>query len=204
MSTPILSKRSALVVGVVGVALSLLVVFFLTSGQIPQNSEAAKSVGSIQNVVTPESTSSGLPVRLKIPAINLDAAIESVDLTPDGAMGVPRGIFNVAWFKLGPRPGEKGSAVIDGHYGWKDGKAAVFDDLHKLQPGDKLLVEDDKGATTAFVVRASRRYDPQADAAEVFSSSDNQSHLNLVTCDGSWNKFTQTYSQRLVVFTDKE
>lgn len=147
----------------------------------------------------------GRPVRLKIPGINVDAALESVGLTLKGAVDVPKGLGNAAWFNLGPRPGEIGSAVITGHYGrWKNGAGSVFDDLNKLNQGDKLYVEDDKGVITSFVVRASRSYDPNADAPEVFDSNDGKPHLNLITCEGVWNINLKSYPKRLVVFTDKE
>ena len=147
----------------------------------------------------------GRPVRLTIPGINVDAVVEYVGLTPDGAMDVPKSPDEVAWYERGQRPGEKGSAVISGHYGrWENGQGSVFDDLHKLRKGDELSVTDDRGATTTFVVRESRRYDPAADAADVFGSSDGGAHLNLITCDGVWNETQNSYSDRLVVFTDKE
>jgi LPXTG-site transpeptidase (sortase) family protein len=145
----------------------------------------------------------GKPVRLKIPNINIDASIKNVGLTPLGEMDVPKDPRNVSWFDLGPRPGENGSAVIAGHYGWKDNVPAVFDNLYKLKQGDKLYIEDENGATSTFVVRGSKRYDPKADALEIFNLDDKKSHLNLITCEGTWNKVTQSYSSRLVVFTDK-
>lgn len=63
-----------------------------------------------------------------------------------------KGPAEVAWFNLGPRLGESGSAVIAGHYGWKNNIPAVFDNLHKLRNGDKISVEDEKGVATTFVV----------------------------------------------------
>src|SRR5690348_15382799 len=42
----------------------------------------------------------GLPVRIKIPAIGVDAAIEYVGLTPDGLMDVPKKWENTAWYQL--------------------------------------------------------------------------------------------------------
>lgn len=143
-------------------------------------------------------------MRLKIPRIHVDASVEYVGLTPDGAMGVPTDPDTVAWFNLGPRPGETGSAVIDGHFGWKDGIPAVFDNVHKLHKGDMLSVEDKNGVTTTFVVRELRLYDQHENAVDVFSSSDGKAHLNLITCTGVWNKNQKSYSERLVVFTDKE
>ena len=171
----------------------------------PQSPIRGESAPIVENAVAfQEQTSFGLPVRLKIPSINIDAPVEYAGLTPDGAMDVPKERANVAWFNLGPRPGENGSAVVAGHYGWKNGKSSAFDNLYKLRKGDKLYIEDDKGAIVSFVVRESRRYDPNADASDVFGSSDGKSHLNLITCEGVWDKVSKTYSKRLVVFTDKE
>lgn len=151
-----------------------------------------------------EEMQSGLPVRLTIPRIDVDAAIEFVNLTPEGAMAVPKSPVNAAWFELGPRPGEEGSAVIAGHYGWKDGIPAIFDNLSVLQKGDKIYVEDETGTKIVFVVRKLRSYGEYEDASEVFGSNDGKAHLNLVTCEGAWNKSSKSYAKRLVVFTDKE
>jgi LPXTG-site transpeptidase (sortase) family protein len=152
----------------------------------------------------PEQVRAGSPVRLTIPRIGVDAVLESVGLTAEGAVAVPKGPANAAWFDLGPRPGEVGSAVITGHFGWKDNLPAVFDDLSSLRAGDSLLVEDEKGVVTVFVVRELRTYGEYEDAPDVFSSSDGKAHLNLVTCEGIWNKSSKSYSKRLVVFADKE
>jgi LPXTG-site transpeptidase (sortase) family protein len=196
--------RTQLVVIFIGCAFSVALLFyFILKSPIQSN-----PVPLIENAIVPpeqESIILGLPTRLKIPGIDVDAAIEYVGLAPDGAMDIPKGPSDVGWFELGPRPGENGSAVMAGHYGiWKNGEGSVFDNLHKLISGDKLYIEDEKGAVVTFVVRESRRFDPKADAKEVFSSSDEKAHLNLITCEGTWNKVSKSYSQRLVVFADKE
>jgi sortase A len=153
----------------------------------------------------PKKNQPGLPLHLKIPAISLDAAITQVGLTPDGAMDAPKASGEVAWYKRGPRPGEAGSAVIAGHYGrWANGDRSVFDDLHKLRPGDKVHVQSEHGEAVIFVVRERRSYDPSADASNVFGARDGRPYLNLITCEGTWDKASKSYSRRLVVFTDKE
>jgi LPXTG-site transpeptidase (sortase) family protein len=173
-----------------------------SNGQPPQNLTDGQPVEFTRNAVSSEKV--GRPTHLRIPEIKVDAVVEHVGLTSSGAMDAPKIPPDAAWFELGPRPGENGSAVIAGHHGrWKNGEGSVFDDLNKLSEGDKLYIEDEKGATVTFVVRASRRYDPNADASDVFNSNDGGSHLNLIVCDGVWNKVSKSYSQRLVVFTDK-
>ena len=142
----------------------------------------------------------GLPVRLKIPSINVDAYVQHVGVTSEGDMEVPDNSDDVGWFKLGYRPGEVGSAVISGHFNGKNGEVGVFYDLVKLKKGDKLYLEDDNGTMTTFVVRESRVYDPGY-AEELFTLNDG-AHLNLVTCDGVWDGIKKSYSKRLVVFTD--
>ncbi len=143
-------------------------------------------------------------MRLKIPRIGIDAAVESVGTSPDGAMDVPQNLDDVAWFNLGPRPGAVGSAVIDGHSGWSHGIPAVFDNLYTIQKGDTILVQDQNGITTTFVVRDVKTYDPKANASAVFTSSDGKTHLNLITCTGPWSAIQKTHVSRLVVFSDME
>src|SRR3989339_735029 len=121
----------------------------------------------------------GLPVRLKIPR-------------------------NAGWYKLGPRPGEIGSAAIAGHLNWWNGAVSVFAKLSKLKLGDKIIVQDKNGIDIVFVVRKISLLGSQEDASEVFVSDDGMAHLNLITCGGTWNKITKQYSKRLVIFADKE
>src|SRR3989338_9750705 len=115
-------------------------------------------------------------------------------------MDAPTNPLDVAWFNLGPFPGEVGSSVIAGHSGYSNNKKAVFDNLNKLQKGDKIYVEDKKGIVHTFVVREFRDYDPESDATDVFFSDDGKAPLNLITCEGIWNEITKSRSQRLVVF----
>ena len=157
--------------------------------------------GNIDTLSKEIETQSGLPIRLTIPRIKVDAKVEFVGLTPEGAMGVPAGPVDVAWFNLGTPPGVEGSAVIAGHRGWKNGKSAVFDNLDKLRTGDKVYIEDNNGKTIAFVVVDRKIYSPGASVPEVFES-DKGIHLNLVSCTGDWDKSTKSSTKRLVVFTD--
>jgi LPXTG-site transpeptidase (sortase) family protein len=145
----------------------------------------------------------GLPVRVLLPSINVNSRIENVGLTSKMEMDVPDTIDDVAWYKFGPHPGEIGSAVIAGHYGWKNDKVSAFDKLYTIKIGDTLSVEDDTGVRINFVVREIKNYDWNENTNDIFNSNDGKSHLNLITCNGIWNKSEKSYSQRLVVFTDK-
>jgi sortase (surface protein transpeptidase) len=86
----------------------------------------------------------------------------------------------------------------------EEGGAAIFNNLAKLHPGDKIYVENQVGSTTTFIVRELRSYNQNSNSPEIFTAEDNQSHLNLITCAGTWSKSKQSYSNRLVVFSDKQ
>lgn len=149
-----------------------------------------------------QTVGTGVPVRLRIPSLGVNAVIEQVGITSDGAMAVPKDPQQAGWFALGTVPGEIGSAVIAGHVDWWYGTTGIFENLDKLKPGDILSIEDDLGQISNFVVKASQTYPPTANTTEIFSSTDAQAHLNLITCSGAWDKTAQQYSERLVVFTD--
>lgn len=144
-----------------------------------------------------------MPIHLHIPTIDLKAGIQKVGLTKTGLMGVPNDPDHTGWYELGSYPGQVGSAVIDGHVDSPKG-AAVFAELHKLEPGDIVMIQDVQAETLSFVVRETRIYDAQADTTEVFTSNDGKAHLNLITCGGVWDKASNSYPERLVVFTDKQ
>ncbi len=152
-------------------------------------------------ILETEQANIGLPIRLKIPGINVDAAIEYVGLTPNGEMGVPSKLVDAAWYNLGPRPGQKGNAVIDGHLSSRTWVPAVFDHLDDLLVGDNLYIEDDQGRIISFIVREIRTYDSEEDASDIFSLSEGI-HLNIITCSGDWDKVQKSFNKRLVIFAD--
>lgn len=211
MQSKILTKIILLLVILSGLTLFTILLSYF----IPPNSNQSDSLTSVPVIGSSSSPQQivnsvldidqvGLPIRLKIPNINVDAPIEYVGLTPDGAMDMPKSYVDVGWFNLGRRPGENGSAVITGHFGTIDKRPQVFNNLHKLLKDDKIYIEDEKGRNIIFVVREIKRYGKDEDSSGIFSSSDGKAHLNIITCVGVWNKAEKTFSERLVVFTDKE
>lgn len=144
----------------------------------------------------------GLPTRLKIPSLGIDAAVDYMGLTKTGDMDTPTDLTEVGWYKYGPLPGNAGSAVISGHVIGKHGVSAVFNNLHKLQVGDTFYVTDSSGQSTGFAVQQLRTYAQDEQPNEVFTSTEG-SHLNLITCSGDWDPVEHHYLSRLVVFSDK-
>ncbi len=167
-------------------------------GNVASNSTAPKS-----NPPPPTATPKpgpGLPLRLRIPAIGVNAAVEYVGVASDGTMAIPADEWDVAWFKKGYRPGSLGNAVIDGHLDWTHGPA-VFWNLAKLNVGDAVYVSDDKGTERKFLVTDVVTYPyNNAPLTAIFGPS-NTADLNLITCNGVYSKTAHNYNKRLVVYT---
>ena len=141
--------------------------------------------------------------RLVIPAIGVNATIEPVGVLRDGTMSPPtQDAWNdVGWYDGGPRPGEPGSAVINGHLDRPGGSPAVFWHLNKLHQGDKVIVVDARGKTLHFHVTRIRFYAPQeAPVQDIFGNTAGR-FLNLLTCAGVWIPSEHQTSLRLVVYT---
>ena len=203
MQPKILSKQLLLPIILLWLILFIIFFSYFTQKELIYNQLSS----SLKSILTPseiEAISIGLPVRLEIPKIKVDAVVKYVGLTSGGAINVPKNPAEVAWFNLGPPPGYVGNSIMVGHYGWENSLPAVFDNLYQLKLGDKIFVEDDKGLINTFVVREIKIYNKDDQALVVFDSSDGKAHLNLITCTGPWDKTLGSRSSRLVVFTDLE
>ncbi len=140
------------------------------------------------------------PIQLRIPSVGIKAQVEYVGLDGQNRMDVPRNFWNVAWYKLGPKPGERGNAVIDGHVDSQKGEA-VFWNLRKLQVGQRIYIQGDNGQEKVFEVFDVQNYPfDQAPMDRIFGGS-NDAQLNLITCTGTFDQATHNYDQRFVAYS---
>lgn len=193
------------------VALTLTLCYGLTGcdnpgGSVPVAHAGAPSA-SIQGMPTATITSAQVgaasPQRLLIPAIGINAAIEDVDIASTGDLGTPTRApwVDTGWYASGPRPGEQGSAVIDGHLDRPGGYPAVFWRLRDLRVGNEVDVVKSDGKTLHFRVTDVEYYQPQnAPIQQIFGNTGGK-YLNLITCAGDWIPTQHQTALRLVVYT---
>lgn len=195
----------------------VLMLFLLTAcGTLPQTTAApTKKPLAIQKlsptptkaiptfVVSPVVTVvAAAPAHLIIPSINVDAPVESVNIQSNGDLGTPQKNQweGVGWYSNGVRPGQAGSAVIDGHLDRPGGYPAVFWDLNKVQVGEIIMVVDAQGKTLHFRVTRTASYPPlEAPLQEIFGDTGG-TYLNLITCAGTWVASQKQTTLRLVVY----
>jgi len=192
------------IIGATAVVLAAAIVFWNTAVRslfyYPETSgpEAATMGTSAAFVASNES---GMPVRLMIPSLGVDAAVQDVGVNAIGNMRAPSNFTDVSWYEYGAAPGAKGSAVMAGHVDNGLALAGVFKHLSDLKPGDDLYVLTSKGMKLHFIVVAAVSYPyTSVPTDELFNKNDG-SYLNLITCDGAWVAGQRTYDHRLVVFS---
>ena len=153
-----------------------------------------------RTVASAAPTTASLPRgwRLVIARIGVDALIEPVGLDRQHAMAAPGGLDDVGWYDRGPSPGQKGDAVIDGHYGlpWAP---AVFRKLGTLRPGDVLLVIWPDGRRLQFRVETVASVSAGSPPPSGLFAHTGPARLSLITCGGEWVQSQRTYNERLIV-----
>ena len=153
-------------------------------------------------VITPltGTTTPIVPATLFIPAIGVHANVEQVGTNAKGNLGTPHTFGDVAWYLLGPKPGDPGNAIIDGHVNNALTTAGVFEHLADLKAGDTIQVSDSTGHTLTYAVTHVEDYsDTNAPLQTIFSNS-GPSQLILITCDGQWLNSAHSFNERLVVY----
>jgi len=157
------------------------------------------------NTPTPSPTPSptpvpvGDPISIRVPKIQVDTGFVQVAITPENIMETPTNFAEVGWYTKAPRPGEKGAAIVNGHYDDARGKPAVFYNLSKLIQGDEIIVTTSLGQELTFVVESSYSEGYTSFPKELVYAPYDGKGLRLITCDGAWNALEKTYSKRLVV-----
>jgi len=143
------------------------------------------------------------PVSLRIPAIGVSVPVGTLGLKTDGTVEVPTDYQSVGWFRLGPTPGQVGSAVVLGHVDSQQGPA-IFFRLRDLRPGDRVDVSLADGAVAHFAVTKVMIYPKDRFPARLVYASHGYSALQLVTCGGIFDPKAHSYLSNVVAFTTLE
>lgn len=123
------------------------------------------------------------PGRIRIPAAGVDAGIEPVRARAGGIEVPPEGW--AGWYDGGPRPGERGRAVIIGHLDSADGPG-VFARVPALGPGEPIEVVDDRGEAHRYAVAEVTQVRKSRFPREAVYGAADGPVLVLVTCGGPY------------------
>ncbi|MEU2060622.1 class F sortase [Streptomyces sp. NPDC013455] len=165
-------------------------------------SAAAEDVGATPGTLAPAPASLPFAVadRVRIPAIQVDAAVVPVGLDADGWVAAPPPDRPdlAGWFTGAVAPGEKGTAVVVGHVDNKQGPA-VFYGLGALKKGDQVEVLRRDGRTAVFEIYGVEVFEKNNFPGNRVYGSKGTPELRVITCGGGFSK-QNGYDGNVVVF----
>ncbi len=225
MSTSIRTRR-ARVLGVAGAVLLLagvvaIVIAARAQRSAPQPPSAAASpvdvlappTGATGATGAPGSRAGGpktrgpilgrsTPIRLRIPAIDVDSTLKRIGLTGSGQIATPPLVkdSHAYWLTVSPTPGELGPSTIIGHVDSAAYGPGVFFRLGDLRQRDKIYITRADGTVGMFAVERVVAY-RKADfpTREVYGNLDHAG-LRLITCGGTFDSSRHSYESNIVVY----
>ncbi|MGW0466164.1 class F sortase [Streptomyces sp. NPDC003027] len=140
------------------------------------------------------------PTGLAVPAITIEAPVIGLGLDSSGRLATPP-VDNprvVGWYRQGPTPGERGTAIVVGHRDTRTGPA-IFLNLNALSPGNTVRVARADGRVAVFTVDKVRTYTKDDFPDHEVYGSTGRPELRLLTCGGAFHP-KKGYEANVVVY----
>ncbi|MBM9508782.1 class F sortase [Actinacidiphila acididurans] len=141
------------------------------------------------------------PLHLDIASLGLHAGLVGRGLRDGTVDPPPYSTPDVAgWYRDGPAPGAPGAAIIVGHVD-TEARAAVFYQLASVQRGALVDITRADSVVAEFTVESVETVSKDHfDADRVYGyDSTGRPELRLITCGGTFDRTSQTYSANVVV-----
>ncbi len=138
------------------------------------------------------------PVRLRVPAVSIDAAVTPSGVRTDRSLLLPAPA-QVGWWIGGAIPGTQGSTVLAGHVDTSTGQHGALYPLSSVRQGDTIYLATTTGQSVYQVV-ALRSYPRQQLPASVFATT-GPARLVLITCGGNYEP-GRGYTDNTVVYAN--
>ncbi|WP_411101515.1 class F sortase [Streptomyces sp. cmx-4-9] len=172
------------------------------SAGVGGNARAADAPHSAANAAAVTVLTPSVPDRITIPAIGVDAPLDTVALDARGVMQEPDFAKpqDAAWYRQGPTPGEPGAAAVVGHMDTPQAPEAVFYNLKRLKKDQQVEVHRQDGSTAVFAVDDVETYKKDAFPTDkVYGDTRGAAELRLITCGGNLTK-DRHWDANVIVF----
>ena len=140
------------------------------------------------------------PTRIRSTDLGIDAPVSAMGIDMKaGALGTPKNIDRVGWWRDGAAPGAKaGTILLAGHVDSARRGAGAFYGLKRAHRGDRLELRADRGATKRWRVTSVKLMRKESLPPEIFTRSGPR-RLVLVTCGGPFDQRRGHYRDNVVV-----
>ncbi len=147
----------------------------------------------------PDQARPARPVTVAVPSLGIDSSLDRLRVADSGELESPPRWQVAGWYAAGPRPGERGPAVVAGHVDSPDGPA-VFARLAEIAVGDRVVVTRADGSRVRFEVDRVEQVAKNGFPTDEVYGPTPDAQLRLITCDGPYVSSQGGYQDNLVVF----
>lgn len=149
----------------------------------------------------------GVPARLVIPALGINAAFQAIGLdlsVPADSqgkrpLGTPSDRTMAGWYSAGPRPGSGTGTILANGHTYHDGSAIFKESFaSRIANGQRIDIVQRNGSVWSFQVQrvwrdvAKRDYPATVSNQGLYNFSGSE-RLSLATCGGPFNSSEQNY-----------
>jgi hypothetical protein len=173
---------------------------------VPATTSAPPVTGTPSTVPRPPAVSSpavpspaARPAAVRIPVLGVEASLVELRLQADGSLEAPADYQQAGWYVHGPRPGDRGAAVVAAHVDSKTGPAP-FHRLGTLGPGTDVIVDYDDGTSVAFTTTRTEQHPKDAFPTGAVYGRTTGAELRLITCGGAFDRDRGHYVDNVVVW----
>lgn len=138
------------------------------------------------------------PRKIEIASISIDGCLQKVGIDQHGAIAVPSNIHLAGWFTDSALPGDKGLSIIDGHVLGRFNDA-IFARLKDLRKDEMIRIQFGDLSYRTFTIVSVDSYEEKDTMHQVYEPFDGEGRLVLITCDGTYDRSTNTYDRRVVI-----
>ncbi|MFF9119105.1 class F sortase [Streptomyces massasporeus] len=141
------------------------------------------------------------PLRIRIPAIAVDAPLTKLSLDSAGALRPPPADEPdlAGWYGGGTTPGSVGTAITAGHVDLRTGRPGVFYGLGALAKGNTIEIDREDRRTAVFTVDAVEVHAKDSFPSEKVYGDSERAELRVITCGGGYAEHTG-YQGNVVVY----
>jgi len=145
-----------------------------------------------------------MPRLITIKKINVTARILSMGVLASGALATPRNTNDVGWYNGSSKPGTGGAALLVGHVSGAT-NVGIFYNLKNLVAGDIVTIE--RGDGTKFNYKVVQKEQVLADKVDnaklLLPITAGKAGLNLMTCGGKYITDKETFTDRVIIYTEQ-
>lgn len=140
------------------------------------------------------------PVRVRVPAVGIDVAVDPVGVLDTGAMELPERVSVAGWYRFGPGPASAaGSTILAAHVDSLKYGRGPFSLLKDAPLGAAVSVTTADGVEHAYAIAISERVAKQEIPLEAVFDRAGAPRLVLITCGGQFDHETGHYLDNILI-----